>query len=75
MKKIIHFKLFKGEKFYVAECIDLPIVTQGMTLDETMDNIMEALQLHLEGEDLNELNILPNPAISVNFDLGELVYA
>jgi predicted RNase H-like HicB family nuclease len=75
MKKIINFKIFQGEKYYVAECIDLPIVTQGLTLDETMANIKEALTLHLEDEDLNLLNIMKNPAVSVNFDLGELVYA
>lgn len=75
MKKIINFKIFQGEKYYVAECIDLPIVTQGLTLDETMANIKEALSLHLEDEDLNLLNIMKNPAVSVNFDLGELVYA
>ncbi|GAB1370389.1 hypothetical protein MASR1M45_18100 [Candidatus Kapaibacterium sp.] len=75
MKKIINFKIFQGEKYYVAECLDLPIVTQGLTLDETMANIKEALSLHLEEEDLNALNIMNNPVVSVNFDLGELVYA
>ncbi|MBX3043915.1 MAG: type II toxin-antitoxin system HicB family antitoxin [Candidatus Kapabacteria bacterium] len=75
MKKIINFKIYQGEKYYVAECIDLPIVTQGLSLDETMANIKEALSLHLEDEDLNTLHIMNNPAVSVNFDLGELVYA
>jgi predicted RNase H-like HicB family nuclease len=75
MKKIINFKIFQGDRYYVAECMDLPIVTQGVSLDETMANIKEALSLHLEGEDLNLLNIMNNPAVSVNFDLGELVYA
>lgn len=72
MIKIINFKVFRGEKYYVAECIDLPIVTQGITLDETMANIKEALILHLEDEDLKSLNIMQNPAISVNFDLHTL---
>lgn len=40
-----------------------------------MANIKEALSLHLEDEDLELLNITKNPAVSVNFDLGELVYA
>ena len=75
MKKIINFKIFQGEKYYVAECLDLPIVTQGLTLDETIANIKEALSLHLEDEDLNSLNIMNNPAVSVNFDLDEFVFA
>jgi hypothetical protein len=34
------------------QCYWVPIVTQGLTLDETMANIKEALSLHLEDEDL-----------------------
>ncbi|MCX7737307.1 MAG: type II toxin-antitoxin system HicB family antitoxin [Candidatus Kapabacteria bacterium] len=75
MKKIINFRIFRGERYYVAECLDLPIVTQGLTLDETVENIREALNLHIEGEDLEAYDILPNPAISVNIDLGEFEYA
>jgi len=36
---------------YVAECLNLAVVTQGRTLDETVQNLREAIQLHLEGED------------------------
>jgi predicted RNase H-like HicB family nuclease len=53
----------------------LPIITQGITLDETMANIKEALTLHLEDENLTEMGIIPNPAVSVSIDLGEFVYA
>ena len=34
MKKLIQFSIFKGEKYYVAGCIDLPVVTQALSLDE-----------------------------------------
>jgi len=37
---------------YVAECLDLAMVIQGKTLDETVQNLREAILLHLEGEDL-----------------------
>ena len=37
---------------YVAECLDLAVVTQGKTLDETAQNLRKAIPLHLEGEDL-----------------------
>ncbi len=75
MKKIINFNITYGENYYIAECYDLSIVTQGITLDETMLNIKEALALHLEGENLEELGYLSNPAININIDLGELEYA
>ena len=69
MKKIIQVKIYKGEKYYVAECIDLPVVTQGKTLDEVVKNMKEAIELHLEGEDLKEWDILPDFSILVNFEL------
>ena len=69
MKRIIQFRIYKGEKYYVAECVDLPIVTQGKTLDEVVENIREAISLHLEGEDLEELEISPDFSVLVNLEL------
>jgi len=75
MKKIIQVRISKGEKYYVAECVDLPVVTQGKTLDEVTENIKEAISLHLEGEeDLEEWDIFPDFSVLVNFEL-EPVYA
>ncbi len=34
----------------IAECLEIPVVTQGATLDETVANLREAAELHLEGE-------------------------
>jgi len=75
MKKIIQVKIYKGEKYYVAECLDLPVVTQGKTLDEVVENINEAISLHLEGEDLREWDILPDFSILVNLELPPYVKA
>jgi len=72
MRHIIQFKIYKGEEYFVAEGIDLPIVTQGHTIDETVKNIREALSLHLEGEDLSELDVESNSSILVNFELEPL---
>ncbi len=59
---------------YVAECMEIPVVTQGETLDEAMSNLQEAVQLHLDGEDLTELGLAPNPTILVTLEL-EPAYA
>ncbi len=75
MKKIIHFIVSKGEKYYTADCSEFPIITQGLTMDETMQNIKEAVSLHFENEDYNEYGFIENPAISVNVDLNEFEYA
>jgi len=39
MKKIIQVHIHKGEKYYIAECLDLPVVTQAESLDELADNL------------------------------------
>lgn len=62
------------EKGYVGECTNLAVVTQGMTLDETAQNLREAIQLHPEGEDLSELGLAPNPPLLITFEM-EPVYA
>jgi len=69
MKKIVVVKVYKGEKYYIAECVDLPVVTQGKTLDEVVENVKEAIALHLEGEDVKEWDILPDYSILVNLEL------
>lgn len=75
MKNIIQFHIYKGEKYYIAEGVDLPVVTQGKTLDELAENIKEAVKLQLEGEDLAEFDLGPKPSILVNLELGTAVYA
>ena len=34
------------ERGFVAECVELPVVTQGSTLDEVVQNLREAILLH-----------------------------
>ena len=55
MKSIIQFHVYKGDKYFVASGVDVPVVTQGATLDEVVKNIKEAVELHLEPE-YNESN-------------------
>jgi len=54
---------------FVAECLELAVVTQGKTLDETIANLQEAVGLHLEGEDLEELGLSPSPALIVSMEV------
>ncbi len=75
MKKIIQVHIFKGDEQYVAECLDLPVVTQGKTLDELARNLQEALALHLEGEDLAQFDLAPNPSVLASFELEPLAHA
>jgi predicted RNase H-like HicB family nuclease len=54
---------------YVAECLEVPVVTQGETLDEVTRNLLEAVELHLAGENLAALGLAPNPTIVVTLEL------
>ena len=59
----------KGEKYYVAECVEIAVVTQGKTLDETLANLQEAVALHLEGEDPEEFGLVRSPIILITMEL------
>ena len=59
----------KGEAHYVAECLEIPVVTQGKTIDETVDNLREAVSLHLDGEDLSEFGLAPNPTLIITMEV------
>jgi predicted RNase H-like HicB family nuclease len=64
--------LRKGEKYYIAECLEIPVVTQGKTIDETVTNLKEAVALHLEGEDLEQLGLAPSPTLIITMELEPL---
>lgn len=48
VKRIIQVHIYKGDKYFIAECVDLPVVTQGKTLDELAENLKEAVALQLQ---------------------------
>ena len=69
MKHTIQVRIYRGERQYVAECLDLPIVTEAPTLEELTANIREAISLHLDGENLEELGIATSPTILATMEL------
>ena len=49
----------KEEKWYVALCIELGVVSQGQTIEEAKINLKEAVELYIESfgtEDLPQSN-------------------
>ena len=73
MKRTIKAYIHKGDTHYVAECLNVSVVTQGTTLDETIANLQEAISLHLEGEDLAKLGLVSNPTLLVTIELASRV--
>ena len=69
VRRTIQVRIFKGETQYVAECLDLPVVTQAPTLEELVGNVQEAVGLHLDGEDRAELGLAEDPTILVTMEI------
>ena len=46
MGKSIKAFIYKGDTHYIAECMEIAVVTQGKTLDETIANLEKAVLLH-----------------------------
>jgi len=57
------------ESGFIAECLEIAVVTQGATLDEVMHNLQEAVALHLDGEDLPALGLANNPTLLVTMEV------
>jgi predicted RNase H-like HicB family nuclease len=38
----------KEENWYVAHCVELGVVSQGKTIEESQNNLKEAVELYLE---------------------------
>ena len=70
LQRTIKAVIRSGEQSgYVAECLEIPVVTQGTTLDEVTYNLKEAVELHLAGEDLTALGLIADPTILVTLEL------
>ena len=66
----VHAVVTRERSWYVAECLEIAVVTQGRTLDELVANLREAIDLHLEGEDPGSLAVVPRPRISLTYEVG-----
>ena len=70
LRKTITAIVHPGEqRGYVAECLEVAVITQGNTLDELVDNLREAVALHLEDEDTALLGFIDHPVLIVTFEL------
>jgi len=70
LQQNIHAIIRPGEQGgYVAECIEIAVVTQGKTLDEVSGNLSEAVSLHLEDEDSAGFGLVAQPSLAVTFEL------
>lgn len=57
----------KGEKQFVALCPELDVVSQGYTIEESLANLKEAVELHIEEMGTSEDSL--KDTIIVNFEV------
>jgi predicted RNase H-like HicB family nuclease len=65
----VHAVVTRDRQWYVAECLELAVVTQGRTLDELVANLREAIALHLEGEDPVATGVVAEPRVSLTYEV------
>ncbi len=66
--KSIKYVLYKEDKYYVVQCINIELSTFGETMDEAMRNLDEALALYFE----DDKDVL-EPVTIENVMLGEKI--
>jgi predicted RNase H-like HicB family nuclease len=64
----IHVVVRRSAGFYVAESLELALVTQARSLDELLRNLKQAIRLHLEGEDPAEFGLSASPRIALTYE-------
>lgn len=67
-REVVHAVITESEGLYVAECLEVAVVTQGASVDETLHNIREALELYMEEEDPALLGLAASPRLSITLE-------
>ena len=68
LRGTIHTVISESEGAYVAECLEVAVVTQGDSLDETLRNLREAVELFMSEEEPASLGLVANPRLSISFE-------
>lgn len=48
MKRTFSARVWKEDDWYIAQCVEVDVASQGKTEDEALSNLREALELHFE---------------------------
>lgn len=64
----VHVVVTRSEGWYVAECLELSVVTQARSFDALLANLREAVALHMEGEDSAWLGLSSAPRLFVSYE-------
>jgi predicted RNase H-like HicB family nuclease len=65
MEKMIKALVYFDGTYYCAKCLEFDIFTQGKTIDETIKNLKEAVQVHFEGIKPAEYGLSKDPGLLI----------
>lgn len=57
------------DKWYVARCIELGVVSQGKSIEQAQKNLKEAVELYLENSPKPRKGLFSQPALVTTFEL------
>ncbi len=46
MKKFLNAVIVREDKWFVAQCLEVDVASQGLTEEEALENLRDALSLH-----------------------------
>src|SRR5262245_10026948 len=55
VRQHLHVTVTRSDGKYTAECLELPVITEALDLNQLVQNLREALTLHLADENLADL--------------------
>lgn len=64
----VHVAVRRSGGFYIAEGLELALVTQARSLDALVSNLKEAIRLHLEGEKPGAFGLTRSPRIALTYE-------
>ena len=70
MSKRLNAVITKEGKFYVANCIELGVVSQGMSIEEAQSNLREAVELYLESFGTEDLPETPGEIVLYSLEVA-----
>lgn len=60
----------KEGKWYIARCVELGVVSQGKTIEESQKNLKEAVELYLENRPKSKKFLLKEAPLVTTLELG-----
>ncbi|MGB5633966.1 MAG: type II toxin-antitoxin system HicB family antitoxin [Waterburya sp.] len=66
MKQAFTARVFQEGNWFIAQCLEVDVASQGETQDEALSNLREALELHFEPPSATIMPELQKVEVEIN---------